>query len=396
MQPRRLGPYVLEAPLGEGGMATVWRGRHAELGAVRAVKLVTSKDPASLLRFSREASRLASLRHPNIVAIHETGTDPAGAWFAMDLLEGETLAELLTRGRLPVERALDVVIQAARGVDALHGVGVVHRDLKPQNILVERGGRVVVLDLGLALAPERDERLTITGAVVGTVLYLAPEQLDGTISPAVDVHALGLVLYEALTGQVAAPLGDAGPLAALAWIASGERRGPCALVPTLPAALDAVVLRAVAIAPAARFPRAGALADALERVRANPGQSAVTLQRARRATGAAGGLGLLLLVVAVTLALSRSRGAGEAVAIAAPGSSAPTAVGPSAEERARLADGEREARAVRRLPAGQARLEATAAWLTRFPDHTAAPELRALHASDAAALVLAWLTHDAQ
>ena len=257
-------------------MAAVYRARHAELDVVRAVKLVTTRDPASLLRFSREAARLAELRHPNVVAIHEVGTDPAGgAWFAMDLLEGETLAELLTRGRLSVDRALDVVIQAARGVDALHAAGVVHRDLKPQNILVERGGRVVVLDLGLALAPERDERLTTTGAVVGTVLYLAPEQLNGAVSPAVDVHALGLVLHEALTGEVAAPVGDAGPLAALAWIANGVRRPPSALVPTLPAALDAVVLRAVAIDPAARFPRSAAPGVKTQR-RASPSRPAVT------------------------------------------------------------------------------------------------------------------------
>ncbi|MBX3472427.1 MAG: serine/threonine protein kinase, partial [Planctomycetes bacterium] len=250
--PARIGPYEITGVLGQGGMGVVYRGRHAELGAERAVKVMLRGDAQAQARFEREVAHLARVRHPNVVSIHEAGLDQGRPFFAMELIDGEPLDVVLRRGRPPLRAALTLAAGVCRGVDALHALGVVHRDLKPQNVLVTRDGRPVVVDVGLALAPEHDDRLTRTGAIVGTVAYMAPEQLAGReVSPRTDVYALGLILFEVAAGQPAVADGTTAA-EVIATIMRQDRPLPGDVDPDLPLRLDEVCARATARDPAAR------------------------------------------------------------------------------------------------------------------------------------------------
>ncbi|MBX3470199.1 MAG: serine/threonine protein kinase [Planctomycetes bacterium] len=299
----RVGPYELLDRLGQGGMGTVHRARHVDLGVVRAVKLLRAggaRGPAAAratARFEREARALAQVRHDNVVAIHESGVRPedGAPWLAMDLVAGRPLDEVVAGGPLPWGEALALMVPLCRGVDALHAAGIVHRDLKPQNVIVAADGRPVVIDLGLAVAPERDERLTATGAFVGTPHYMAPEQVDAreAISPRTDVHALGLILYELVTGEQALAQESTSVHQVMGALLASERPRPSDRAPDLPLALDEVCGRAMARDPAARYETAGALADALAAVRA-PGarsvrRAAAPRAGARRRPGGGGG-----------------------------------------------------------------------------------------------------------
>ncbi len=329
--PRRLGPYELLAPLGSGGAGQVFRARHLGLGVERAVKVLSSTSGAAADRFAREARSLASVRHPNVVGVHETGVEPNGTrWLAMELVAGDPLDDVLTRGPLPLDRALEVLAQVARGVEALHAVGIVHRDLKPANVLLARDGRAVVVDLGLALAPDSDERLTKTGAWVGTAQYVAPEQLSGAApSPRTDVHALGLLVYEVTTGLPA--FDGQRSEQVLARVLSTSRPVPSELDLRLPAALDVLVRKAIAYEPAERFARAGEVADALEALRAAPGPSAGSVRSRRRLVEAGVALGLAVVALAVGLVLrDRVRLPGGGVAATTTSAPAPARPRPTA------------------------------------------------------------------
>ncbi len=210
----RLGPYEIVAPLGAGGMGEVYRGRDTRLGREVAVKVLPdslSGDGAARERFEREARAVAALSHPNIVALFDVGIEGRTAYAVSELLGGESLAELLGRGPLPVRKAIDWAGQIARGLAAAHERGIVHRDLKPANLFVTREGRVKILDFGLAkTTPPRGALLsaapTVTptepGGILGTVGYMAPEQVRGEPADArSDLFSLGVVLYEMLTGR---------------------------------------------------------------------------------------------------------------------------------------------------------------------------------------------------
>ncbi|MCO5166527.1 MAG: protein kinase [Planctomycetes bacterium] len=313
-----VGPYVLEDLLGRGGMGAVYRARRRQDGARVALKVMTggSEDDARrALRFQREAELAARLRHPGVVRVHDSGVAEGALYIAMDLIDGAPLAERV--GRLAPREAAGLVAQVARAVEHAHAHGVVHRDLKPDNVLVRRDdGRAVVTDFGLARADD-GAALTRTGALVGTPYYMAPEQVAGApATPATDVHALGAVLYEALTG--APPFrGDA--LAAL-MVAITEQvpAPPGRVVPGVDPALDEAVLAALHKDPAAR-PTAGALADALEAVA--EGRAHAPRRRAR-APGllAAGAAASLAVAVAAAFSARASSPAVEAAA-APPGAS---------------------------------------------------------------------------
>jgi hypothetical protein len=377
---RRVGPYELQDVLGQGGMGTVFRARHVELGVVRALKVLLARRGASgeqaAARFARETEALAHVRHPNVVSIHESGVDPqdGSPWFAMDLVQGEPLEAVIARGPLGLERALELLVGVCRGVDALHERGVVHRDLKPQNVIVAADGRPVVIDLGLAVAPERDERLTKTGTLVGTPRYMAPEQVEGRgVSPRTDVHALGLLLYEVVTGEVALGDGSTSVHQVVGAILGRHRPVPSDRAPDLPVRLDHVCARARARDPARRYARAGELALALEEVRARPGPS----RRARRRRSGAvfGALSVVALaVIAAAVVGARRTPAADVAEVT-------TEVAPSAQQ-ARLeredVAARRELEQVRRArpPAKQA--EAAAAWLAKWPEHAGVLEARAL------------------
>jgi len=209
-----LGPYTIEGLLGSGGMGEVYRATDSRLGRQVAIKVLPRQlaaDPVSLERFRREARAVAALSHPNIVAIFDVGSDSGLQYAVTEFLEGETLRDKLSRGRLSPREALSIVLEIADGVAAAHSREIIHRDLKPENVFITMNGRVKVLDFGLARAPTAqasseavtDFRPTEAGMIMGTVGYLAPEQAElRPLTKATDVFALGCILFEAISGTV--------------------------------------------------------------------------------------------------------------------------------------------------------------------------------------------------
>jgi serine/threonine-protein kinase len=241
------GAFELEAPIGRGGMGTVWRAKHLKLGRTVAVKLLPedlAASPEFRARFEREARVLAMLDHPHIVTVHDFGQDGDQSWIVMEHVQGEPLSKAMP---LPIGRAVEVMLQVTDALAYAHARGVVHRDVKPANILLDARGRAKVSDFGIAriVAPDaRGWTVTRTDEAIGTIGYLAPEVLKGAPpDPRMDVYSLGVLLYELLTGRL--PAGAFDPP---------------------PAPLDKVVLRALAQDPAKRFADAGEMHRELARV----------------------------------------------------------------------------------------------------------------------------------
>ena len=210
----RIGPYEVLSLLGHGGMGRVYLARDTRLNRTVALKVLAverAAHPEAQERLRREARAIASLNHPHICALYDFGTIEGADYLVMEHLEGETLEMRLTRGPLGLEEALDRAIEVAEALDFAHRAGIVHRDLKPANVMLTRTG-AKLLDFGIAV-PQPDaeiarrieeSRLTATGAMLGTPRYMAPEQLDGREADArTDLFALGLLLFEMVTGQEA-------------------------------------------------------------------------------------------------------------------------------------------------------------------------------------------------
>src|SRR3954471_10178473 len=198
------GRYRVLDRLGAGGMATVYLAEDERLGRKAAVKRLHSDSPEDAAqRFEREAKVGASLSHPNLVTVFDTVADDEGVLIVMEYVEGENLAQLMARERVPPEQAVSIIRQVAGALDHAHQAGVVHRDIKPANILISPDGKAKVVDLGIATASERTQ-ITAVGTVLGTPSYMAPEQLEGgKITKAVDLYALGAVAFELLSGRKA-------------------------------------------------------------------------------------------------------------------------------------------------------------------------------------------------
>ena len=247
-------------------MATIYRARDAQLERDVAVKLLRpefGKDPDFLARFRDEARAAASLNHPNITAVFDFGEDASGPYIVMELVDGQDLGAILRdNGPLAPRQAARVSVEVAKALHAAHVRGIVHRDVKPSNILVGRDGRVKVADFGIARALT-ESQLTLPGVTMGSVHYFSPEQARGEpATVASDIYALGIVLFESLTGQ--RPFsGDGAAAVALARLTTTPPR-PSALRPGVPAPLDTIVQRAMALEPAARYATAAAMASALE------------------------------------------------------------------------------------------------------------------------------------
>ena len=269
------GRYRLIAPLGEGGMATLWRAVDEQLDREVAVKLLRpqySADPGFARRFKQEARSAGSLAHPNIVSVYDygqDGEDAATQYIVMQLVDGQDLSGLLReRGRLSVGDSVRIALGVASALEAAHRRGIVHRDVKPGNILITDDGDVKVTDFGIARAVS-ETSMTVTGTTLGSVHYFSPEQARGDeVTGASDVYALGIVLYEMLTGR--RPFeGDSAAGVALKRL-TDDPPPPTEFNAALPPALVAIVMRSLARDIPARYPDAGAMAEALRGYQREP------------------------------------------------------------------------------------------------------------------------------
>ncbi|MEI4271673.1 Stk1 family PASTA domain-containing Ser/Thr kinase [Klenkia sp. LSe6-5] len=283
--PQVLGErYEIGGVLGRGGMAEVHRGRDLRLGREVAVKVLRSdlaRDPSFQVRFRREAQAAASLNHPAIVAVYDTGEDRtttgATPYIVMEYVEGETLRDVLRReDRLDPERAMSLTADICAALDFSHRNGIVHRDVKPGNVMITPQGTVKVMDFGIARAvSDSAATMTSTAAVIGTAQYLSPEQARGEgVDARSDVYSAGCLLYELVTG--APPFTGDSPVAVAYQHVREDPRTPSSINPAVPAELDAVLLKAMSKNPANRYQSAAEMRSDLlravagQRVEATP------------------------------------------------------------------------------------------------------------------------------
>ncbi|NEK84877.1 Stk1 family PASTA domain-containing Ser/Thr kinase [Blastococcus saxobsidens] len=283
--PQLLGErYEIGGVLGRGGMAEVHHGRDLRLGREVAVKVLRSdlaRDPSFQVRFRREAQAAASLNHPAIVAVYDTGEDrtPAGAtpYIVMEFVEGETLRDVLRReGVLPIERAMSLAADICGALDFSHRNGIVHRDVKPGNVMITPQGAVKVMDFGIARAvSDSAATMTSTAAVIGTAQYLSPEQARGEgVDARSDVYSLGCLLYELVTG--APPFTGDSPVSVAYQHVREDPRLPSSINRDVPPELDAILLKAMSKNPANRYQSAADMRNDLlralagQRVEATP------------------------------------------------------------------------------------------------------------------------------
>jgi serine/threonine-protein kinase len=266
--PRTFGDYELLEEIGRGGMGVVYKARQRSLNRVVAIKMILRGDLASaadLARFRAEAESAARLEHPNIVPVYEVGECDGQAFFSMKCVEGTTLARLAATGPLPAREAARYLATICRAIDFAHRQGILHRDLKPSNVLIDRDGRPVITDFGLAKRVEGGASLTGTGAIVGTPNYMSPEQAAGSrgkLSPASDVYSLGTILYELLTGRP--PFQAASPVDTLMLVLEQEPLLPRLLNRAIDRELEMICLKCLQKPADLRYASAAKLARDLE------------------------------------------------------------------------------------------------------------------------------------
>lgn len=261
-----LGGYVLEEELGRGSMGMVYRGKQVALAREVAVKILPSslaQDPSYVARFIREAQIIAGLNHPNIVQIYDAGQQNGVLYFVMEFVQGPTISSLLhLDGSIPQHLAAEYIAQIADALDAAYKErNVIHRDIKPENLMLDRWGRIKVMDFGLARAPGL-QQITVAKTLVGSIYYASPEQIWGkTLDNRSDIYALGVVLYEMVTGQ--RPYAGRTLQELTATITAGRAIPPTALAPDLSPELERIILTAMAPNRDQRFAQAGLLAEGL-------------------------------------------------------------------------------------------------------------------------------------
>jgi eukaryotic-like serine/threonine-protein kinase len=287
------GRYLVESQLARGGMATVYLGRDVRLDRAVALKIAhpeLASDPEFSGRFIGEARAVARLSSPNVVAVFDQGSTGDINYIAMEYVPGPTLRELLNaRGRLSPREALDIVEGVLAGVAAAHSAGIIHRDVKPENVLLGSGSQVKVADFGLARAAA-GIRHTKTGLLIGTAAYLAPEQVSSSTSDErTDVYAVGVMLFEMLTGSQ--PHTGDTPLAVAYKHVNAQVPAPSTLMPGLPAALDALVALGTSRDPELRPQDAGHYLQAIIQVRRGMPVPQPNARRGAHAASADGGAG---------------------------------------------------------------------------------------------------------
>src|ERR1700720_1580805 len=276
---KRLGPYEVLSAIGAGGMGEVYRAKDTRLNRMVAVKVLPphlADRPDSRKRFEREARTIASLNHPHICTLHDIGHQDGTDFLVMEYLEGDTLAQRLVKGPLPLDQVLQYAIEIADALDKAHRKGVTHRDLKPGNIMLTKSG-TKMLDFGLAKLkqevapanvqlsqlPTANEPLTAQGTIVGTLQYMAPEQLEGKdVDARTDIFAFGAVVYEMATGKRAFEGKSQASL--IAAILEREPPPMSSLQPMMPPALDRVVKKCLAKEPEKRWQAASDVCDELK------------------------------------------------------------------------------------------------------------------------------------
>jgi serine/threonine-protein kinase len=264
------GKYRVERVIGAGGMGVVVAARHLQLDQTVALKLLTRPAPAACERFSREARAAACLKSEHAAKVHDVGTLENGSpYMVMDYLEGSDLDALVSdQGALPIDHAVGYVIQACEAIGEAHAHGIVHRDIKPQNLFLTTGpgGRpsIKVLDFGISKTQNGEKTLTRTSEIMGTPVYMAPEQLRSTknVDARADIWALGAMLYELVTGRM--PFEAANVAQLRSMILSQSPRLPSELRTEIPAPLNDAILRCLERDPARRFPGVSELVGALE------------------------------------------------------------------------------------------------------------------------------------
>ncbi|MBN1265861.1 MAG: serine/threonine protein kinase [Anaerolineales bacterium] len=273
-----LGKYRLMERLGRGGMAVVYKAYHPRLDRYVAIKVLHSflaGGEGFLERFEREARAVASLRHPNIVLVHDFDVENETFYMVMEYVEGQTLKDRIQQVSalgeyMPFEEILSLFQQVSSALDYAHSQGLIHRDIKPSNILLDKTHQAFLTDFGIAHIVS-DSQFTVTGTLVGTPAYMSPEQGKGEkVTSISDIYSLGIILYQLLTGRV--PYDADTPLAVIHKHVNEPLPMPRTLNPSLSAAFESVILKALAKDPADRFEHAADLTRALERAAAGQGE----------------------------------------------------------------------------------------------------------------------------
>jgi tRNA A-37 threonylcarbamoyl transferase component Bud32 len=316
---RVFGNYDVLEQIGQGGMGVVYRARQRGLGRVVALKLLLAGSRATeaeIKRFHTEAKAAATLKHPHVVAIHEVGEHEGQHYFSMDYVEGQSLAEVIRRTPLPAARAARYVKIIAEAIHYAHERGILHRDLKPHNVLIDAQDEPRITDFGLARQIDVESDLTISGAVLGTPSYMPPEQAAGNrreIGRASDVYSLGAILYDLLTGRP--PFRAETPLDTLRQVIDTDPAPPRLMNRKVPRDLETICLKCLAKEPAQRYATAHELAEDLGRflrqepIHARPVSSVGRVWRWSRRqpalAGLAGAVGVLFLLLGVAAFILR-------------------------------------------------------------------------------------------
>jgi predicted Ser/Thr protein kinase len=301
-----LNQYILVAQIGKGGMGTVWKAFDRSLLRWVAIKFLTSDgNEEGVLRFKREAQLAGGLRHPNIAPIYEVGEARGQHFIAMEFIDGSTMAN----AQLPMPETIDIFVKVAQGIEAAHKKGVIHRDLKPQNIMLTSDNWPYVMDFGLAKALRADSSLSVTGSVMGTPAYMPPEQAQGKlelIDHQSDVYSLGATMYAILSRKT--PFQAESAMDILMKVCNEEPIPPRKHNPEIPPDVETIILKAMSKKKEDRYPSAGALAEDLKRFLGNeeieatrPGFVTMVMRKARRHRSAFIAGGVAAVAVAVLL-----------------------------------------------------------------------------------------------